>query len=61
MAARDELLDFRDRIQRYESELILEALKASGWNQSEAARRLNMPLRTMVRKIRTFGLRRPRE
>jgi DNA-binding NtrC family response regulator len=53
----DEVQDFRQRIQRYEMELILEALRATGWNQSEAARRLHMPLRTMVRKIQTYGLR----
>jgi len=53
----DEVQDFRQRIQRYEMELILEALRAAGWNQSEAARRLHMPLRTMVRKIQTYGLR----
>jgi DNA-binding NtrC family response regulator len=54
----DEVLDFRTRIQRHEAELILEALRESGWNQSEAARRLNMPLRTMVRKVQAYGLRR---
>ena len=53
---RDVVEDFRLRIQRYEAELILEALRASGWNQSEAARRLHMPLRTMVRKIQSYGL-----
>jgi DNA-binding NtrC family response regulator len=52
----DEVVDFRTRIQRHEAELILEALRESGWNQSEAARRLNMPLRTMVRKIQAYGL-----
>jgi DNA-binding NtrC family response regulator len=60
-AARDDALDFRSRIQRYEAELVLEALRASGWNQSEAARRLNMPLRTMVRKIRAYGFKGDRE
>jgi len=53
----DEVVDFRTRIQRHEAELILEALRESGWNQSEAARRLNMPLRTMVRKVQAYGLR----
>jgi len=53
----DGVQDFRQRIQRHETELILEALRASAWNQTEAARRLNMPLRTMVRKIQSYGLR----
>ena len=53
----DEVHDFRRRIQRFEAELILEALQAAGWNQTEAARRLHMPLRSMVRKIQAYGLR----
>ena len=51
-----ESLAFKERIQRYEAELILEALKETNWNQSEAARRLHMPLRSMVRKIQAYGL-----
>jgi two-component system response regulator AtoC len=47
---------FRERIQRYEAELIAEALRECRFNQSEAARRLNMPLRSMVRKIKSYGL-----
>jgi DNA-binding NtrC family response regulator len=36
--------------------MILEALRASGGNQSEAARRTGIPLRTLVRKIAALDL-----
>jgi two-component system, NtrC family, response regulator AtoC len=51
-------LDFRDRVRMFEVELILDALRASDWNQTEAARRLRIPLRTLVHKIRVYDLRR---
>ena len=49
--------DFKARIQAFETSLIAEALDASGGNQSEAARRLRMPLRTLVFKLKAYGLR----
>jgi DNA-binding NtrC family response regulator len=49
----------RDRVQSFERQLILDALNACNWNQSEAARHLNMPLRTLTTKLRTYNLRRP--
>ena len=52
---------FKDRIQRYEAELIHDALREASWNQSEAARRLRMPLRSMVRKVQLYGLARRRQ
>jgi transcriptional regulator with GAF, ATPase, and Fis domain len=36
--------------------IIVEALRAAGWNQTETARRLNVPLRTLQHKIKTFGI-----
>jgi len=48
--------DFRARMQRHEAEVIEEALGACNGNQTLAARRLVMPLRTLVHKIRTLGL-----
>ena len=41
---------------RYEGRVIEDVLRATAGNQTEAARRLNMPLRTLVRKIKTLGL-----
>ncbi|MCC6747219.1 MAG: sigma 54-interacting transcriptional regulator [Deltaproteobacteria bacterium] len=55
----DEDLDFRTRLERYQIHLLADALEQSGWNQTEAARRLRIPLRTLVHKIRVFGIRKP--
>jgi DNA-binding NtrC family response regulator len=49
--------DFRTRMDRLESEVLTEALREADWNQSETARRLRMPLRTLVYKIRAHGIR----
>ncbi len=53
----DENLPFRDRIRQIEIQLMSEALRRSRGNQSEAAKRLNMPRRTFVSKLREYGLR----
>lgn len=47
----------KDRVQAYEGELILEALERNGWNQTEAARALKIPVRTLAYKIEKLGLR----
>ncbi len=47
---------FRDRIRDYEVKLITDALDVSGGNQSRAAEILQMPLRTLVHKIKAYGL-----
>src|SRR5262249_43972325 len=49
--------DFRTQIDRFESELILTALREAGWNQTEAARRLRLPLRTFIYKMNSHGIR----
>jgi DNA-binding NtrC family response regulator len=49
----------RSRMQDYESQMLLEMLQAVGWNQSEAARRLGMPLRTFTYKMKALGLKKP--
>jgi DNA-binding NtrC family response regulator len=46
----------KDRVRAYEAELIIEALKQHGWNQTETARALNMPVRTLAHKIQLYGL-----
>src|SRR5262245_59563509 len=48
----------RDRLRRYEVKLILEALEASRGNQTEAARRLKVPLRMLAHKMKMLGIRR---
>ena len=46
----------RTRMQTYEAQVIVEALRASQWNQTEAARRLEMPLRTLVHRLKVLGI-----
>jgi DNA-binding NtrC family response regulator len=48
--------DLKMKLQRYESQLILDALRSTRWNQTEAARALGMPLRTLVHKIKAFDI-----
>ena len=51
--------DFRNRMEQLEAAVLSHALAEAGHNQSETARRLGMPLRTLVHKIRVHGIRRP--
>jgi two-component system, NtrC family, response regulator AtoC len=46
----------RERLKRHEADLIVEALRQAGWNQTEAARRLKLPRRTLVYKLRALGI-----
>ncbi|MEP7127123.1 MAG: sigma 54-interacting transcriptional regulator, partial [Byssovorax sp.] len=48
--------DLKLKLQRYEAQLILDALRSTRWNQTEAARLLGMPLRTLVHKIKAFDI-----
>ncbi len=40
----------------FESDLILQALEATGWNKNRAAKLLNLKRTTLVEKIRSKGL-----
>jgi DNA-binding NtrC family response regulator len=48
---------FAALVRSYETRLILEALDAAAGNQTKAAEQLGMPLRTLVYKLRSYGLR----
>jgi DNA-binding NtrC family response regulator len=48
---------FAELVRSYETQLIVEALQAAGGNQTKAAEHLGMPLRTLVYKLRSYGLR----
>ena len=48
--------DFKDRVRQYETQLILDALKRCGGNQTMAAKMLRMPLRTLVHKLKQYGI-----
>lgn len=41
---------------RTPTQLILEALAAEGGSQTAAARRLEMPLRTLIHKMKAYGI-----
>jgi DNA-binding NtrC family response regulator len=47
---------YREHVRKFEIELILRALHKHNGNQTEAARSLNLPLRTLVHKIQTYGI-----
>jgi len=47
---------FKERIREYETQLILDALRRAEGNQTAAAKLLKMPLRTLVHKIKSYGI-----
>jgi two-component system, NtrC family, response regulator AtoC len=51
-------INLRSEVGRYESALILAALKAADWDRKEAARRLGLPVRTMAHKMKSYGIHR---
>jgi two-component system, NtrC family, response regulator AtoC len=52
-----EELDFKSRMQRLEAQVILDALRQADWNRGEAAKQLQMPVRTLSHKINQHGIR----
>jgi DNA-binding NtrC family response regulator len=48
--------DLRAQMQRYEAQLIVEALRASGGRRAAAASRLGIPLRTLAHRIKALGI-----
>ena len=55
-----ELGDFKERVrqqtQKLETEMIVEALRRTNGNQTEAAKLLNMPVRTFTHKMKELGI-----
>jgi DNA-binding NtrC family response regulator len=49
---------YRSRLRAYETELLLEGLRLAGGNQCRAAQLLEMPRRTLCRRIKDLGLER---
>ena len=49
--------DFQERMRVHEVEILLSALAQAKGSQKEAARLLGMPLRTLVHKLHTHGIR----
>jgi DNA-binding NtrC family response regulator len=56
----DAPVDFKERVKQrtrsFESEVIVEALKRAKGNQTEAARLLKMPVRTLAHKMKELGI-----
>ena len=52
----DETLSFKEQVQRLETRLITRALERSGGNQTEAARVLSLPIRTLSEKIKKYDI-----
>ena len=48
--------DFKAMVEAYEAQLIKQSLIECNWNQSEVSRRLRIPRRTLVEKIRLYRL-----
>jgi DNA-binding NtrC family response regulator len=48
--------DLRESVQRYETQVILEALRAAQGKRTVAARRLQIPVRTLSHKLRQYGI-----
>ncbi len=48
--------DHKEHLRRYEAQLIVKALHKHDGNQTEAAKTLGLPLRTLVHKIQTYGI-----
>jgi DNA-binding NtrC family response regulator len=49
-------VDFQALVSSFESDLITQALEATGWNKNQAAALLNLKRTTLVEKIRSKGL-----
>jgi len=49
--------DLRGEVERYEGQLILAALRKARWDREAAAEALNLPLRTLARKMANYGIR----
>ena len=52
-------VDFEGLVDGFESDLILQALEATGWNKNRAAKLLDLKRTTLVEKIRSKGLTKP--
>jgi transcriptional regulator with GAF, ATPase, and Fis domain len=43
----------------HERRLLVEMLEACGWNKTQAAQRLGLPVRTLTYKMTALGIHRP--
>jgi DNA-binding NtrC family response regulator len=52
----DDALDLKTFLQRCEADYLVRALRRADWNQSEAARLLSLPRRTLIHKMQQYGI-----
>ena len=50
---------FRERMAQLERQVLIEALNKNDWNQTAAAKDLELPLRTLVRKLNKLDIKKP--
>ena len=50
--------DMKGVLSNYEKNIIIQALKRVNWNQTKAADLLHLPRRTLVSKIKKYGIKR---
>ncbi len=48
--------EVRTQVKHYEAQMLEDALRKTGWNRAEAAKRLGMPVRTLSYRIKVLGL-----
>ncbi len=48
--------DIKDIVSAYERDIIINALRRVNWNQTKASELLNLPRRTLVSKIKKYGI-----
>jgi DNA-binding NtrC family response regulator len=52
-------LDFANHVEAFSTNLIRQALEATGWNKNQAAKLLGLKRTTLVEKVRTLGIQPP--
>jgi sigma-54-dependent transcriptional regulator len=52
----DSTLNLRERLERIERNLLIDALRSNGGNQSQAARELGLPRRTLLYRLERLGI-----
>lgn len=49
----------RSKVQQYEAQILRDTLSASGWNRTEAAQKLGIPVRTLSYRMKVLGVKKP--
>jgi len=49
----------REKVHQFEARMLEETLASTGWNRTEAAKKLGMPVRTLSYRMKVLGLKKP--